>query len=126
MVGMTCAMVFVALPTRAEALRCKVVARIRLAPVDPAAVPRMRGTAKVVACSDGSSLLQVQVRAKGLEGLPFVATLPSLQPVIGDWFYISKNKGEGFIQNIYKDQLHGRAVAVADGNFNEVLTAVFP
>ena len=126
LIGMTCGFMFLTLPTRAEALRCRTAARVKLVPVDTGALPRMRGKARVVSCSDGSSLLEVLVRVKGLEGMPFIPTLPSLQPIIGEWFYIANNKGNGFIQNVYAEQVHGRTIAVADGDFNEVLTAVFP
>jgi len=126
LIAAACGVASFTLPTRAEALRCRTTARVRLAAVDPTAVPRMRGTARVVGCSDGSSLLEVMVRAKGIDGAAFIPTLPSIEPLLGEWFYMANNKGEGFIQNVYAEQVHGRTVVVADGGFNEVMSAVFP
>lgn len=115
-----------ALPEQALALHCRASAHAKLLPVDPAAAVKIRGKVAAISCSDGSTLLEFLVRTRQPDGTAYVPALPGLQPVLGDFFYLAKNKGIGEILNVSVDQMHGRTVSVYDQDFNEVLSVVFP
>lgn len=126
LVAFTGTLVLSAFPGRAEARGCHAVSRTRLVAVDPTALPRVRGKAAVVECSDGSALIEVKIKAKVSDDTPYITAVTDLQPLLGEWFYMLHNKGEGYLAIGAAAQVQGDTVSIMDGDFNVVATGVLP
>ena len=110
----------------ARAHCCTELGNIRLLPVDRTATPRLSGTATVLDCFGVISMLDVVVKGPGLEGAAFAPAIPGFQPLLGDFFYVTRHRGEGFILDVGLSQVQGQRVVVYDQDFNEVLSGTFP
>lgn len=112
-------------PSVAAGHCCKEIAKVKLQPVDPAATPKLRGTAAILDCFGVVSMLDVTVSGPVPDGTAFAPAVVAAEPLLGDFFYTVRRGGEGYILDVTLPQVQGNTVSVFDQNFVEVLTGTF-
>jgi hypothetical protein len=103
---------------------CRTVRSIPLEPVDPTAIVLRRGFAEIDECF-GLSFLRVRVFGAVPGGTSFAVTLPGLEPILGDFFSLTRGRGDSLLEGLTNPGLAGREVDVVDEGFSPVLSGQF-
>ena len=112
-------------PARAGGFCCRPSLVIRLLPTaEGMAAGLVSGTAEIDECV-GLSFLHIVAFGRVANGTQLIPVLPGYQPVIGDWFTISRGRGETVMSEITSVQVSGAVLDVTDENFTPLLTGTF-
>ena len=113
-----------AAPTARADFRCRSIRGIKLVAVDPTARVLSRGHAEIDQCV-GLTFLRVTVRGRVPDQTSFVAGVPGIEPILGDFFPVIRGRGETTIEGVALETVTGREIAVYDESFTQVLTGRF-
>ena len=102
---------------------CPSVKTISLQPIAGAPV-KVRGMAEIDECL-GMSFLRIVVRARVADGTGFIPAFPSLNPLLGEWFYTTAGRAETVWQNLTLGEVTGRELVIMDDTFTPVASGQF-